>query len=364
LDALVADANLRNAVAGIRGLGRAGIRALALAPVRLGAGRWSRFAAGREAGDLADVAARRGPIVVYPGREATIDVLLALRPRLGGGVVLPYADADGVRAVREKRGLPALAAACGLSTPASLFEGRAGELATAGIELPAIVKPAAAVSALPTARAVASRRELAAIAAELPADEPVIAQERVQGRLLSLALVLDREGRVVERFQEEVVRTWPRDAGSFAATVSAPVDPGLEDRAAALLRGSGYWGLAQLDLVYRGRETLLLDVNPRFYACMPLALSCGVNLPGAWHAVVEGRDPDGPTPYPPGRRFRWLEGDLYAARHGHPVALARGGRAHAGAMWARDDPPASFLLAGGAATLPIRRRIHSLRGAS
>jgi predicted ATP-grasp superfamily ATP-dependent carboligase len=364
MDALVADANLRNAVAGLRGLGRAAVRAFAHAPVRLGAGRWSRLAAGRESGDLAEVGARRGPIVVYPGREATVDILLALRPRVGGGVVLPYPDPEAVRALRDKRGLPALASAYGLPTPATLFEGPAAELPAAGIELPVIVKPSAAVSPLPTARAVTSRRELAALAAELPAQERVIAQERITGRLLSLALVLDREGRVVERFQEEVLRTWPRVAGSFAATLSTPVDAELEERAAALLRGSGYWGLAQLDLIGRDGETLLLDVNPRFYACMPLALRCGVNLPAAWHAVVEGRTPGGPTAYPAGRRFRWLEGDVYAARHGHPLALVRGGRAHAGAMWARDDPLASVLLAGGAATLPLRRRIGSVGGAS
>src|SRR2546429_473203 len=144
MDALVADANLRNAVAGIRGLGRAGVRAFAHAPARLGAGRGSRLAPGPQARGPADVAAPR-------------------RPR-------------------------------------------------------------------------------AALAAELPAGERVLAQERIAGRLLSLALVLDREGRVVGRFQEEVLRTWPRDAGSFAATVSTPVDGELEERAVGLLRGTGYWG--------------------------------------------------------------------------------------------------------------------------
>src|SRR3989442_11092047 len=98
MDALVADANLRNAVAGIRGLGRAGVRAFAHAPARLGAGRGARFAAGRETGDLAEGAARRGPILVYPGPEATIDALLPLRPPLGGGVVLPHPDPDPLRA--------------------------------------------------------------------------------------------------------------------------------------------------------------------------------------------------------------------------------------------------------------------------
>jgi len=245
-----------------------------------------------------------------------------------------------------------------------VFEGTAAELASAGIPLPAVVKPAAAVSALSTARAVDSPRGLETLAAALPPGERVLAQEPVEGRLVSLALVLDRDGGVVARFQEDALRTWPREAGSFAATVSRPPDADLVERVAAMLRATGYWGLAQLDLVRRGPETLLLDVNPRFYACMPLALHCGVNLPAAWHAVVEGRAGSSPAAYPEGRRFRWLEGDLYAARHGHPSALVRGRRAHAGAMWARDDVPGSALLAWDAATLPVRRRIGAVRTAS
>ena len=111
-----------------------------------------------------------------------------------------------------------------------------------------------------------------------------------------------------------------------------------------------------------GDDALLLDVNPRYYLCMPLALACGVNLPAAWHAVVEGRPGGSPAAYPAGRRYRWLEGDVYAARHGHPLALLRPRRpAHAGAMWAADDPLPSLLLAGCAATLPVRRRVRAMR---
>src|SRR3989440_12579783 len=326
MDALVADAHLRNAVAGLRGLGRAGIRAFAHDSGRLAAGRWSRSAAGRDGADLTDAPVRRGPIVVYPGQEATIDRMFALRPRLGGGVVLPYPGPEPVRALREKRGLPALAAQHGLAVPDTLFEGTVAELASAEIPLPAVLKPAAAVSALPTARAVDSPRDLEVVVATLPPGERVLAQEPVDGSLVSLALVLDRDGGVVARFQEDALRTWPREAGSFAATVSRAPDADLVERAAAMLRATGYWGLAQLDLVRRGVETLLLDVNPRFYACMPLALHCGVNLPAAWHAGVEGRTAGSPPAYPEGRRGPGLEGGGSAGRHGPPVALLRGGR--------------------------------------
>jgi predicted ATP-grasp superfamily ATP-dependent carboligase len=351
--ALVLDAHLPNAVAGLRALGRAGVRVAVGRAGLLAAGRWSRYAArGRAA----------GPCVAYPGQETTIDALLA------GDVGEPAAelpwDPASLAALRDKRGLGALAEPHGLGAPATLFDGRAGDLTAAGLEPPVVVKPVRATGVLRTARVVASRAALAKLAAELPPDEAVLAQKPVvggaDGRLGSLALVLDRAGAVVGRFQEEVLRTWPREAGSFAASVSVAPDDELVERVAAMLRGAGYWGLAQVDLVRRGGETLILDVNPRFYACMPLALACGVNLPAAWHAVVEGRPAATPARYPPGLRYRWLEGDVYAARHGSLRTLLRpGGRSQAGAFWARDDPLPALLLAGEAATFPLRRRLRS-----
>jgi predicted ATP-grasp superfamily ATP-dependent carboligase len=357
MDALVADAQLPNAVAGIRALGRAGVRVHAFGASRAAAGRWSRYAAGRPGGELGAALRKLAPAIVYPCSETTIDEVLRLAP--DAGAVLPW-DPKSLAPLREKRSLPELVAAHGLEAPATLFEGPAAELAHAEVPLPAIVKPARPVGSLGGAVAVGSAGEIAALAERLPAGEPLLVQEQVRGQLLSLALVVDRDGGVVARFQEEVARTWPGEAGSFAATESVAPDGALVERARSLLVSAGYWGLAQLDLVRRGEATVLLDVNPRFYACMPLALACGVNLPAAWHAVVAGQPAPALAPYPAGRRYRWLEGDLYAARHGHRGRLLRGGRAHAGAFWAGDDPLPSALLAGAAATLPVRRR---LRGA-
>jgi predicted ATP-grasp superfamily ATP-dependent carboligase len=143
--------------------------------------------------------------------------------------------------------------------------------------------------------------------------------------------------------------------------VSVEPDERLVEAARSMLADAGYWGLAQLDLVETGHGTLLLDVNPRFYFCMPLALRCGVNLPAAWHAVVDGRDAGPPSAYAAGLRYRWLEGDLYAARHGHLGRLRPGPRAHAHTMWAADDPLPSALLALEAVTRPARRRLAERR---
>ena len=91
-DALVPDAHLNAAVAGIRGLGGAGLNVLAAGPSRTAAGLWSRYTAERAvvpsivedprgyAGRLQELAAGHGPLVIYPSREETIDAMVADRP--------------------------------------------------------------------------------------------------------------------------------------------------------------------------------------------------------------------------------------------------------------------------------------------
>jgi predicted ATP-grasp superfamily ATP-dependent carboligase len=176
--------------------------------------------------------------------------------------------------------------------------------------------------------------------------------------VLSLALVVDREGAIVARFQERALRTWPPEAGSFALTVSERPDPQLFERAGGLLRRAGYCGMAQLDLILTRDGPVLLDANTRFYACLPTALRAGVNLPAAWHAVATGTAPPGAADYAGGVRFRWLESDWSAAFSGHGRRLLqRPRRGTVGAMWQSNDPVASALLAFDAVATRAGRRL-------
>jgi predicted ATP-grasp superfamily ATP-dependent carboligase len=370
MDALVADAHLRAVVAGLRGLGAAGIRATALAPRRSAAGLWSRHASGRAVapdprsdapGFVARVreqALEHGPVVVYPGCEDSIEALVAGWDELPPRAVLPFPSAEIMRVIRDKRRLPELAADAGLRAPSTLAEAMAGDLDGAALRYPCIVKPGTPAGRLKTARLVRSaddlRRELAR--RHVAAHEPLLVQERLEGPLLSLELVLDRRGQVVACFQQEASRTWPVAAGSIAAARSVAPDADLLARAAGMLATAGYWGLAQLDFVVTPDAPVLVDVNTRFYSCLPLALRCGVNLPAAWHAVTLDEPVECPEDYPTGVTFRWLEGDLAATARGVPGRLfARGSRPRVGSMWAATDPLPGLLLGIGMFGSRLRR---------
>jgi predicted ATP-grasp superfamily ATP-dependent carboligase len=297
------------------------------------------------------IAERHRVHVVYPGTEAAIAAILPHWARFGNSSVLPYAGAESLRAIRDKRLLPGAAHSVGLRTPVTFMECTGAELMSQPVPIPCIVKPADPATQPGGTHAISSREDLEHLlhSRGIAPERPLVVQEWVRGPIVSVELVLSRDGELVQRFQQIASRTWPTAAGSISLATSVPADQQLVDRGAEMLRQVGYWGLAQLDFVQGVGEPVLIDVNPRFYSCLPLALACGVNLPAAWHEVALGRSQAAPSDYRTGVTFRWLEGDLIAALRGEHARLRGAGRRRSvGAMWARDDPRASAVLGIGA----------------
>lgn len=371
MDALVTDVHVTWALAGLRALGTGGLSVLAAGP-RAAAGRWSRHARSSVAAPdsardpvafaavIERVAAEHPEAVVYPGQEEAIDALYA-----GGASTLrlPYPGLAPLEALRDKRRLAELAAEAGVASPGNLAELRAGDLLSLDFAPPFVVKAARPGGKLSKTAVVESGEQLSELAARLPADDPLIVQERADGPLTGLAVVIDRDGRPVARFQQVALRIWPPQAGGSSLAVSVAPDEELVERAARMLASAGYWGLAQMQFLRTPRGPALIDVNPRFYGSMALALASGVNLPAAWHEVALGRPAAEPPDYRVGVLYRSLEADITAAFRGVPEFLfERHPRPRVGSIWAANDPLASALATSDRAMARIRRRLPWKRG--
>ena len=165
------------------------------------------------------------------------------------GAIHPFPDASVLDQVRDKVRLVETAAAAGVATPETLFYGPARELHSPALPFPVVVKPARPVSSLKTAQPGA-RRATAGDATGVGARRRVLlVQERLHGPLVSVELVLDREGSIAARFQHVTRRTWPAAAGSIALATSVEPDEGSSIARRRCSRGLGYWGLAQVDFV-------------------------------------------------------------------------------------------------------------------
>src|SRR5262249_14703881 len=138
-------------------------------------------------------------------------------------------------------------------------------------------------------------------------------QEVVHGRLMAISTLMDRDGSVIAQEQQRSERIWPPDAGVSARARTVPLDEELARRVAAMLRSIGWYGLAQVQFVV-GDDGVprMIDLNPRFYGSLALAISSGTDFPALWAAMATGR------PLPPvvsrtGVRYHWLGGDLRRA---------------------------------------------------
>lgn len=372
---VVIDVHVRGAVAGLRGLGAAGHEPVALGRAWGDAGLWSRYAARRAVVRGADrhparlggaLAALAGPaggaVAPYPATEDGVDAVLAAA-RERPAVVAPF-PREPTERLRRKSEVAAIAADAGLSGPAAL-RGTASELlASALAPVPCAVKSDGRGGALPTTRIVQTPDVLGRVLGSLPPDEPLLVQPRLRGPLMCVGIVVDADGRVASRFQHVTLDTWPASAGSSAWARSVRPDEQLIARAGGLLAGLGYRGLAQLDFMRGPDGPVLIDVNPRYYGSLALALAAGVNLPSAWHAVTVGAEPPRPGSYRTDVTYRWLAADVVALARGRPRRLwRRTQRPRAGAMWDRRDPlPGAILAAHAFGDRPLAR-VRALRGA-
>jgi predicted ATP-grasp superfamily ATP-dependent carboligase len=152
---------------------------------------------------------------------------------------------------------------------------------------------------------------------------PALLQPPLRGPLVALVVLTDRDARPVALAQQESPRVWPPPAGVSTRARLTPVDPAIAGPALAMLADLEWYGLAQLQFVATSQGPVLLDLNPRWYGSMALALAGGLDLPDLWCRLALGLDPGPSLPPALGTRYAWLEGDLRRA-----AVERRGGLAH------------------------------------
>jgi predicted ATP-grasp superfamily ATP-dependent carboligase len=322
----------RAAVAAVRALAAAGIRPWVTVSTRRSVAGASRHTAGTVAvppagtegyaGRLKELAASGRFAAVLPASDVA---LLAL-----GGGSAELVDKAALAARAESAGVP--------TPPTTVFDDTAALLAGAGaLRYPVIVKPATKTGAgSQQAFRADSPGDLCRVGPD--AGRLVVQPFETAGIRSVSGVVWD--GALLAVCHQRYERIWPLRAGVSCAAVTVSADLALERRLLPLL--AGHRGIFQVQLV----GPYLLDVNPRAYGSMTLAVAAGANLPAIACAAATGRS-DGLVRSRPGVAYRWLEGDL---RHlaqalrtgqmslGEAVRAARPRRGTAHSLESATDP--------------------------
>jgi predicted ATP-grasp superfamily ATP-dependent carboligase len=310
-------------LAALRALDRAGFEVWAAVQSRDSLGARSRAAAGLvDVADprtepaafvdaLARAAQRIGAAAVLPGTEAA---LLAFAGREGAfpeEVVVGTSPETALRRATDKTALALLSLRAGLDVPPTRILDVDSPLED-DVTFPAMVKPLR--SELYThgrlrrfeAKRVENRPELDHALRALP-DGVGLVQPYIEGRLISVNGV-SFEGELHGANQHVVHRVWPDRCGQCVFAETIPMDPGRERATAAFMGELDWSGVFNLQLIERDGCDYVIDLNPRFYVSLTLAVKAGVNLPAIWACLLLGL-PFEPGEFRPGMRFRQEKGD-------------------------------------------------------
>jgi predicted ATP-grasp superfamily ATP-dependent carboligase len=323
----VTDGLLRKSLVVCQSLGRRGVDVAVGSTTRLSPAFFSRYCrervlypCPRESPDafaetVLDYLRRDRHPVLLPTDDATLRVVSRYRRDFERLTHAPVPEPDRLAYGFDKAMTTRLAGRLGIPHPATTFPRSAEEARLQAAELgrPVVVKPRGSSGgrglAYPqTLDEVADAWE--AVDATHPA--PMLQERLPTGPKYDACVLMDYRGRAVATFVQRELRHFPVQDG--LSTLQESVwRPDLVDRAVALLRAIGWYGLAEVEFMeHPGTgEALLLEINPRFWASIQLATACGVDFPYLLHQVALGEPVDEVHTYAVGRRCRWLlPGDL------------------------------------------------------
>jgi len=142
---------------------------------------------------------------------------------------------------------------------------------------------------------------------DLPGSEGLV-QPYISGQNVSVSGV-SWEGELVCALHHISERIWPVTSGITAYAKTIPPNVELEQGVSHLMRAIDWSGVFEVEFIRSPRgEHYLIDLNPRIYGSLALAVAAGLNLPAIWVDLLFGRRPS-VGGYRAGIHFRQEEHD-------------------------------------------------------
>lgn len=255
---------------------------------------------------------------LLPITEATTYVLLRYRDELPDHIVLPFSTTEAVEQLANKNDLFQLAQEKNIPVPDTVFCNDAEEGLRALNDLerfPVVLKPYKSKVLTEggiesTQVIVANTRQEArtAITSNGFFRFPFSIQSFINGTGQGVFALFDH-GDPVCYFAHRRLREKPPGGGVSVLCESAPINEQLRVSAETLLRSAKWHGVAMVEFrVAEDGTGYLMEVNPRFWGSLQLAIDSGIDFPW-WLYLVCTNQPVPETAWKY-RRVRWLLGDL------------------------------------------------------
>ena len=139
-------------------------------------------------------------------------------------------------------------------------------------------------------------------------------QERIpaEGVGYGASFLLDEKGHVKASFIHKRLREYPLTGGASTLRESVRYDD-IRDMGRSLLEAMDWFGVAMVEFKLDPRDNTpkLMEINPRFWGSLSLAIASGVNFPYLVYRLSRGENFHPIEHYQIGKRCRWLlPGDI------------------------------------------------------
>lgn len=325
---LVTDAAYKHALGIVRHLGLAGIEVSVLASSPEDVAACSRYCSAAHlapfseapdfAGAVLDILARHPQDLLIPVSFAATCALSRRREDVWKLTRMEIAEADKIQRAADKESMYRLALELKVPVPRSFFPEISGDLPRSLPELqfPLVIKPSRE-SPGSTAQYATSPEELREIWKRIRLESngaeahPFVIQEFIPGRGCGF-FALYQQGVCKSVFMHRRIREYPPSGGASCCAESF-YDVKLKGLGMRILDNLGWHGVAMVEFRSdsRDQQYKLLEVNPKFWGSLDLALAAGANFPLHLCRMAEGKQLSYSEDYRRDLRFHWpLSGEV------------------------------------------------------
>ncbi|MCU4742809.1 ATP-grasp domain-containing protein [Natronoglomus mannanivorans] len=257
---------------------------------------------------LLNVVRQIGYDVIIPTRDATTKLLAANQDRFNQYTNLYLAEKHEVATFMDKGETIKLAQDADIPTPTTYFP-EEDDLKTikAKIEYPALVRARQSSGSRGIIRAESDEeleKAYETVAAEY--ETPMIQEYVEKSGYTTACILLDDDQELVASFSYERVKEYPLSGGPTVVGVSTD-DTEAKQYAKDLLQEGSWKGVAEVEFILDQDGTpRLLEVNPRFWMPVHLAVTSGVDFPHMIAELALNQPVGSPTTYKTSVTYRWV----------------------------------------------------------
>ena len=332
MSVLVTDGHFRKSLAVVRSLGRRGVPVTVGERTFLNTSFFSKYCAKR----LVYPSPRRFPNqfiefllkeikknsyeCLFPMEEETLLLMAAYHSEISHYTHLLISNLKQIEFVRDKRNLMQFAETHGIPTPKTFQippsltlplegggEGRGADLSS--IPIPAVIKPRISSGSfgivyvkkkedlIPSYQSVHERYPFPMIQEWIPDG----------GGAFGLSALFDEASNIKAAFVHKKLRMYPVQGGP--STLREGVEhPQIMELGVSLLKSLNWVGVGMVEFKVDPRDGIpkLMEVNPRFWGSLQLAIVSGVDFPYLILKMARGESFEPILSYTVGKRCRWL----------------------------------------------------------